>query len=138
MDILIHIKIQVSYNKLIYINRKYKFLILSDGDQYLNLLSAKAGVIGGLSLVGLAATIGLKYSEIFGNVLSQSGLYWYKPNDCKEQDGACQISSEFEKVKKLPLKFYLNVGILEEKDNMIGVNKILLQYQCRCTVRGLN
>ncbi len=166
-------------------DKPYKFLILNDGDEYLNLLSvknvldnliadkkippivvlfidstdardeelccsdtfsgiivnefmpwlrnnynisseAKDGIIGGLSLGGLAATyIGLKYSEIFGNVLSQSGSYWYKPEGCKEPESACWISSEFKKVEKLPLKFYLNVGILEEKDNMIGVNKIL-------------
>lgn len=166
-------------------NKPYKFLVLTDGDEYINVLSAKSvldnlisdnkippiivlfidstdtreedltcndtyvnlivsefipwfrenynvsteskdGIIGGLSLGGLtAAYVGLKYSEFFGNVLSQSGSFWYKSEDCKEAESACWISSEFNKVEKLPLKFYLNVGILEEKDNMIGVNKIL-------------
>ncbi|GKX31186.1 hypothetical protein SH1V18_36660 [Vallitalea longa] len=166
-------------------NKPYKFLILNDGDEYLNLLSskvvldnliadnkippivvlfidstdsreeelscsdnftdiivndfipwfrknynisseAKDGIIGGLSLGGLAATyIGLRYSNVFGNVLSQSGSYWYKPEEFEEHESACWISTEFKKVDKLPLKFYLNVGILEEKENMIGVNKIL-------------
>lgn len=37
-------------------------------------------IIGGLSLGGLTATyMGLKHSEVFGNVLSQSGSFWYKP-----------------------------------------------------------
>jgi enterochelin esterase family protein len=166
-------------------NKPYKFLVLTDGDEYLNVLSVKPvldnliaekrlppivvlfidstdtreeeltcsdtfvdivagefipwfrenynvslessnGIIGGLSLGGLtAAYIGLKHSEIFGNVLSQSGSFWYKPEECKNPESACWISSEFKKIEKLPLKFYLNVGILEEKDNMIGVNKIL-------------
>ncbi|WP_017415819.1 hypothetical protein [Clostridium tunisiense] len=32
---------------------------------------------------------------------------------------------ENNKIERLPLKFYLNVGILEPKDNIIGVNKKL-------------
>lgn len=166
-------------------NMPYKFLILTDGDEYLNILSgktvldnlicdkkiapivvlfidstdtryeelccsdgfvdliineltpwfrenynisseAKDGIIGGLSLGGLTATyLGLRHSDIFGNVLSQSGAYWYKPEDFKEVESACWMSTEFNKIERLPLKFYLNVGILEPKDNMIGVNKKL-------------
>ncbi len=166
-------------------NKPYKFLILTDGDEYLSLLSAKNvldnliedkrispivvlfidstdtryeelscsddftdiiaseltpwfrknhnissepkdGIIGGLSLGGLTATyLGLKHSEVFGNVLSQSGSFWYKPKEFKEYQSACWMSTEFNKIEKLPLKFYLNVGILEPKDNMIGVNKKL-------------
>ncbi|MCM1991605.1 alpha/beta hydrolase-fold protein [Oceanirhabdus seepicola] len=87
---------------------------------------AKDGVIGGLSLGGLTASyVGLKHSETFGNVLSQSGSYWYKPHECEEPKSACWISGEFKKTEKLPLKFYLSVGVLEEKEDMIGVNKIL-------------
>ncbi|WP_425449113.1 alpha/beta hydrolase-fold protein [Dethiothermospora halolimnae] len=163
----------------------YKFLVLTDGDEYLELLSvknvldnliadkkippvitlfidstdtreeelscsdlfldivindfmpwfrknynisqeARDGIIGGLSLGGLTASyIGLNYSEVFGNVLSQSGAYWYKPNDWDKEESDCWISSQFKKIEKLPLKFYLNVGVLEEKENMIGVNKKL-------------
>jgi enterochelin esterase family protein len=166
-------------------NKPYKFLVLTDGDEYINVLSAKSvldnlisdkkilpivvlfinstdtryedltcsdayvdiivselipwfresynvsieskdGIIGGISIGGFTASyVGLKYSEIFGNVLSQSGSYWYKPKECKQSQSACWMSSEFKKVEKLPLKFYLNVGRLEEKNNMIGVNKIL-------------
>jgi enterochelin esterase family protein len=163
----------------------YKFLVLTDGDEYLKLLSAKNvldnliadsrippvvalfidstdtreeelscsdvfldilvndfmpwfrenyyishvaqdGIIIGLSIGGLTASyIGLKHSRIFGNVLSQSGAYWYKPDGCEESESACWISSQFKKIEKLPLKVYLNVGILEEQENMIGVNKTL-------------
>ncbi|MBS4538166.1 DUF3327 domain-containing protein [Clostridium sp. D2Q-11] len=163
----------------------YRFLVLTDGDEYLKILSAKNvldnliadnkippivvlfidstdtreeelscsdvfidilinefmpwfkanyyisheaedGIIGGLSLGGLTASyIGFKHSEAFGNILSQSGAYWYKPSGWDEAESDCWISSKFEKIEKLPLKFYLNVGILEEKESMIGANKKL-------------
>lgn len=163
-------------------NEPYRFLVLTDGDEYINILSAvtvldnliadekilpvvaifidstetrmeelkcsdtfgdivvkelipwirdrynisnKAdeAVIGGLSLGGLTATyLGLKYSEVFRNVLSQSGSYWYKPESYKGDEGDCWLSTQFEAIDKLPLKFYLNVGILETKDRMIDTN----------------
>ncbi len=37
----------------------------------------------------------------------------------------CWISTEFKAIDKLPLKFYLNVGVLEYKEDMIGTNNIL-------------
>jgi enterochelin esterase-like enzyme len=80
-------------------------------------------LIGGLSLGGLTASyLGLKHSQIFGNVLSQSGSHWYKPEgfECYESD--CWMSTQFKAIDKLPLKFYLNVGILESKDRMIDTN----------------
>ena len=80
-------------------------------------------IIGGLSLGGLTATyLGLKYSEIFGNVLSQSGSYWYKPEGTLLENKNCWMSTQFEKIDKLPLKFYLNVGVIETKDRMIDTN----------------
>ena len=42
-------------------------------------------IIGGTSLGGLqAACVGLKHSEVFGNVLSQSGDFKWKPDGEKE------------------------------------------------------
>lgn len=160
----------------------YGLLVLTDGDEYINMLSAKAvldnliadkkippiavlfidstetrmeelkcsdefgsvvvnelipwirnnynisespekTIIGGLSLGGLtAAYLGLKHSEVFGNVLSQSGSYWYKPEDYEDKENSCWMSSEYEKKDKLPVKFYLNVGVLEAKAVMIDTN----------------
>jgi len=159
--------------------KPYGFLVLTDGDEYINVLSAKSvldnliydkkipaviaifidstetrteelscndtfgriiveelipwvkgnynissnaaeAIIGGLSLGGLTAGyLGLKYSEIFGNVLSQSGSYWYAPEGYKDD---FWIGNQYESIDKLPLKFYLNVGILENKDKMIQTN----------------
>lgn len=63
-------------------------------------------IIGGVSLGGLMASfIAFKNPNIFGNVLSQSGSYWYE-----EQ----WLTKEFENVDKLPINFYLNAGVLED------------------------
>jgi len=84
---------------------------------------AEEAIIGGLSLGGLSATyLGLKHSEVFANVLSQSGSYWYKPESCEGSELDCWLSTKFKGIDKLPLKFYLNVGILEHKEGMIGTN----------------
>lgn len=64
-------------------------------------------IIGGVSLGGLAATyIALENSNVFGNVLSQSGSYWYEER---------WLTKEYEKVEKLPINFYLNAGVLEDR-----------------------
>ena len=160
-------------------NNTYGFLVLTDGNEYINILSAETvldnliadkrippivtifidstetrieelkcndtfgdivvkeiipwvrgnynisnkaceAIIGGLSLGGLTATyLGLKHSEVFGNVLSQSGSYWYDQEGYK---GQCWMANQYEVIEKLPLKFYLNVGVLENKDQMIDTN----------------
>lgn len=84
---------------------------------------ANEAVIGGLSLGGLTATyLGFKHSEVFGNVLSQSGSHWYKPESYEGCERDCWLSIQYDKVDKLPLKFYLNVGIIEHKEDMIDTN----------------
>ncbi len=88
-------------------------------------------IIGGLSLGGLAATyLGLMKSEVFGNVLSQSGSFWWCPGwtpekvDSKEEFQETWISNLFKENEKLNLKFYLEVGILEG-NRMIKPNMIM-------------
>ncbi|MDF2674936.1 MAG: hypothetical protein K0R09_3204, partial [Clostridiales bacterium] len=84
---------------------------------------ADESIIGGISMGGLtAAYLGLKHSEVFGNVLSQSGSYWYKPEDYEGFEPDCWLSTQFKSIDKLPLKFYINVGVLEHKEDMIGTN----------------
>lgn len=88
-------------------------------------------IIGGLSLGGLTASyLGLTHSETFGNVLSQSGSYWYDPEGLYMKDpdsfkNNCWMPNQFNSVSKLPLKFYLNVGTFENEDQMINTNKKL-------------
>jgi enterochelin esterase family protein len=68
-------------------------------------------IIGGISLGGLAAAYaGLRHPEVFGNVLSQSGSFWYKPeNETEDEWLARQLAVS----PKLPLRFYLEIGLLE-------------------------
>lgn len=61
----------------------------------------------GLSLGGLTvAYLGLKHHDLFGNILAQSGSFWFEEGSLIEK---------FKEAPKLPLKFYLNVGLLEDR-----------------------
>jgi enterochelin esterase family protein len=92
---------------------------------------AEDSIIGGLSLGGLAAAyLGLKKPEVFGNVLSQSGSFWWCPEwtpkkaNSKEDFEETWISNLFKEKERLELKFYLEVGILEG-NTMIKPNMIM-------------
>ena len=68
-------------------------------------------VIGGWSYGGLAAAFaGLRHPEVFGNVLSQSGSFWWAPEGAVEHEW---LSSQFALSPRRELRFYLNVGLLE-------------------------
>jgi len=68
-------------------------------------------IIGGASLGGLqAAFVGLKHSEVFGNVLSQSGAFDWKPDSEKVWEW---LKRQFAASPPLPLHFSLEAGSLE-------------------------
>jgi enterochelin esterase family protein len=68
-------------------------------------------IIGGTSLGGLqAACVGLKHSEVFGNVLSQSGAFSWKPDGEKEWEW---LTRQFAASPRLPLRFSFEAGLLE-------------------------
>ena len=68
-------------------------------------------IIGGTSLGGLqAACVGLKHAEVFGNVLSQSGDFKWKPDDEKEWEW---LKRQFAARPRLPLRFSFEVGLME-------------------------
>jgi len=68
-------------------------------------------IIGGASLGGLAAAfVGLKHSEVFGNVLSQSGAFDWKPAGEKEWEW---LNRQFAASPRLPLHFSFEAGLLE-------------------------
>jgi enterochelin esterase-like enzyme len=72
-------------------------------------------VVGGASLGGLtAAFAAFRHSEIFGNVLSQSGSYWWKPKPLNEDGEQEWLSKHFVTSPKLPVRFYLDVGLMEK------------------------
>jgi len=68
-------------------------------------------IIAGASLGGLqAAFVGLKHSEVFGNVLSQSGAFGWKPDDEKQPEW---LNRQFAASPRLPLRFSFEAGLLE-------------------------
>lgn len=68
-------------------------------------------IIGGASLGGLqAAFVGLKHAEVFGNVLSQSGSFAWKPDGEKEWEW---LNRQFAASPRLPLRFSFEAGLLE-------------------------
>jgi enterochelin esterase family protein len=68
-------------------------------------------IIGGASSGGLeAAFIGLKHAEVFGNVLSQSGSFPWKPDGEKEWEW---LNRQFAASPRLPLRFSFEAGLLE-------------------------
>ena len=77
--------------------------------------------IGGSSYGGLAATYaGLRHPETFGNILSQSGSYWWTPPTDAAKPGSfapdadpSYVSQLFVASPKLPLRFYLDAGSME-------------------------
>jgi enterochelin esterase family protein len=82
-------------------------------------------IVGGSSYGGLAAAfVGLRASETFGNVLAQSGSFWWDqdPEDDIQQEWIIQ---QFIASPRLPLRFYLEVGLKEDWGwiSMVGCNR---------------
>ena len=81
-------------------------------------------VVAGSSFGGLAATYaGLRYPEIFGNVLCQSGSFWWAPDHTRGGDATTEtgwLAKEFIKSPKLPLKFWMDAGVFEVDSNGSG------------------
>ncbi len=77
--------------------------------------------IGGSSYGGLAATYAaFRHPETFGNVLSQSGSYWWIPPQDPSKPGSFDPDADpsyvarlFVTSPKLPIRFYLDAGSME-------------------------
>lgn len=69
--------------------------------------------IAGSSLGGLAAACAaVRHPEVFGNVLSLSGsFYWRSPDEAEPEGLARQLAAG----PKLPLRFYLEAGLMEDR-----------------------
>ncbi|MFC4313883.1 enterochelin esterase [Steroidobacter flavus] len=93
----------------------------------------KRNVVAGSSYGGLAATYtALSNAAVFGNVVSQSGSYWWNPECCQSSPEKMVFLSEnagwmIKKVASLPrrpIRFYMDVGAWESAD-MLMPNRIL-------------
>ena len=68
-------------------------------------------IVAGSSFGGLAATFtGFRHPEVFGNVISQSGSFWWTPQGDAEHEW---LTRQFVTSPKLPVRFYLDVGLME-------------------------
>jgi enterochelin esterase family protein len=68
-------------------------------------------IVAGSSAGGLAAGFAaLEHPEVFGNVLSQSGAFRWKPEGESEHEW---LAHQFAIRERLPLRFYLEAGALE-------------------------
>jgi enterochelin esterase-like enzyme len=70
-------------------------------------------IVGGSSYGGLAAAFAaLTRPDSFGKVLSQSGSFWWKPDDDTEHEW---LARQFVAAPRQPIEFFLSVGVREAK-----------------------
>jgi enterochelin esterase-like enzyme len=75
-------------------------------------------VVAGVSLGGLAAAFSAaRYPAVYGNVLSQSGSFWWGPDDVDEGDA---LPRNYATHPKLPLRFWMEAGTFESGSSVHG------------------
>jgi len=100
--------------------------------------------IGGYSYGGLAATCAAyRHPETFGNVLSQSGSYWWtpppdpsKPDTFAPGADPSYVAQLFVKSPKLPLRFYLDAGSMELDRDGDGSSILVTNRHLRDVLRA--
>jgi enterochelin esterase family protein len=88
-------------------------------------------VISGFSAGGLAAAwVALRHPQVVGAVLSQSGSFWFYEGAATTSPGPAFIETgwltrQYATAPRLPLRFYLEVGSLEQSvfRNMVLENR---------------
>lgn len=87
--------------------------------------SPEQTVVAGSSYGGLASVFAaLKHPEVFGNVISLSGSFFWKPQGDAHGEW---LTSLVNNTPKLPLKFYLEVGLMEGYSMEIEPNRHMEQ-----------
>jgi enterochelin esterase family protein len=88
----------------------------------------KKNVVAGASFGGLAATYtAFKHPDIFGNVLSQSGSFWWSPTylqDGSPSPNAGWMVKQVAESPRKPIRFYLTAGSWESP-GMLSANRIM-------------
>jgi enterochelin esterase-like enzyme len=73
-------------------------------------------IVGGSSRGGLAAAFaGFQHPEVFGNVLSQSGSYWWSPPEETERSW---LTRQFARSQLRKVKFSISAGLMEIPDQL--------------------
>jgi enterochelin esterase family protein len=96
---------------------------------------ASRTIVAGSSFGGLAATYtAFRHPETFGNVISQSGSFWWKPDGDDEHEW---LTRQFAASAKLPIRFYLDIGLMETgptPDN--GPDQVVVNRHMRDVLRA--
>jgi enterochelin esterase family protein len=91
-------------------------------------------IVGGSSYGGLAATFaGVRCPGAFGNILAQSGSFWWKPEGDTEHEW---LAREFVTGPLKPLRFYLEVGLLESASPDGAPNQLVVNRHMRNILRA--
>ena len=78
-------------------------------------------IVAGSSFGGLASVYaGLQHSDVFGNVISLSGSFWWKPNGDEKAEWLTSLANAS---PRLPLRVYLEVGLMESYAMQIDDNR---------------
>ena len=74
----------------------------------------KQVVVAGSSFGGIASVYaGFRHPETFGNILCQSGSFWWSAQKPEPYSEPNFLAKEFVKSPKLPLRFYMDAGAFE-------------------------
>jgi enterochelin esterase-like enzyme len=94
---------------------------------------SKTAIIGS-SLGGLAAAFASsKHPDVFGNVLSMSGsFYWKLPEEIESEWLARQLATG----PKLPLRFYLEAGLMEDRQRPEGTSLLASNRHLRTVLQA--
>ncbi|ELP5685301.1 DUF3327 domain-containing protein [Salmonella enterica] len=75
-------------------------------------------IVAGASYGGLASSwVALRYSNLFSNVLSLSGSYWWAP----EGEKAGWLIRQYQQSPRYPIRFWLQAGLFETQGDDGGI-----------------
>ncbi len=78
-------------------------------------------IVAGSSFGGLASVYaGLQRSDVFGNVISLSGSFWWRPDGNEKAEWLTSLANAS---PRLPLRFYLEVGLMENYAMQVDDNR---------------
>ena len=90
-------------------------------EKYRATTDAAQTVVAGSSLGGLAASFaGFTHPEVFGNVLSMSGSYWWSPVGDPEPEW---LARQFASPPSRSLQMFVAVGSMEEAASQLATNR---------------
>jgi enterochelin esterase-like enzyme len=97
-----------------------KELVPWSRENYHATLTPTETIVAGSSYGGLAAVFAaLRHPEVFGNVVSLSGSFAWKPHGEQQPEW---LTKQMDAAPKFPLHFYLEVGLMEGS-SQIAVNR---------------